>query len=238
MRKLGFFIIILIFGAASSAVYAGSRVANEVQLVDSIYIYESWQAMFNNAPDTMVTNVKLEPNSAYDIAFKPMDSKDTKLSNILANKTVALALGDTTWFINGNYLKRNFPSDGPQFKNYVPLFFSAKIAFIQYKSVHNGPSFGSVLLNVLVDGIIGADSEIGMDGEEDNKPAPLYLLNFTDKKIELIDEKVMSRLLEPYMDLRRRYESMRDYKETYMINNFFLQYVDRLNDDDSVPFLF
>jgi hypothetical protein len=48
----------------------------------------------------------------------------------------------------------------------------------------------------------------------------------------------MSRLLEPYMDLRRRYESMRDYKETYMINNFFLQYVDRLNDDDSVPFLF
>ena len=47
-----------------------------------------------------------------------------------------------------------------------------------------------------------------------------------------MDYKFLLTLLDDYRDLRRCFEQMRDREEQYMINEFFLEYVERINSDE------
>ncbi len=200
---------------------------------DSLCVYLSWQSIFDQRADTVILNPEVEIRSPFDFDF----STDDKVArNMLKRSTVAVAEGDSVWYINSNWIKQNFKGDCSHFSRYVPLYFSAKIAFVQF--LRNGPSFGGALLNILVDGFTGLDTGVGMGDMYNGKPAHFYHLDFTTMTVHKVDSDYLQTLLEAYPDLKRRYVMMKDYTETRMVNEYFLEYVNRLNYDQSVPFLF
>lgn len=198
-------------------------------------VYLSWEAIFDECPDTVIYSPRLEDHSPFDIEVLPTSKYDNATKRLLEKKALACAVGDSLWLINSKAIKRDFKGDCGKFDHYVPLYFSAKVAFVEYQKY--GPSFGGIVLNIFLDGILGLNSDIGLDDNSDEIP-DFYLLNFATHRVEKIDYKLMKLLLAPYPDLLRRYEQMHDYKEKYMVRDFFLQYVDRLNEDESVPYLF
>lgn len=193
---------------------------------DSLMVYLSWESMFDGIADTTLLNPEITAYSPYHIEF---DGIKKPINKMLKEQTIAVALGDTLWYINSKWLKKNFKGECKHMNDYVPLYFSGKIAFVQWASPNKGMNIQKWL--ALMEGNVIID-----DDEQD--AGMLYLINFENMMIEKIDSEKLSELLVNYPDLQRRYESMRDYKETYMINDFFLQYVERLNEDSNVPYLF
>ena len=189
---------------------------------DSLMVYQSWEAMFDGISDTIIINPEIKLYSAYHIEF---DGIKKNINSLLKDHTVAASLGDSLWYINSRWLKKYFKGECKHMRDYVPLYYSAKIAFIQWSAPSNNNPLVSLLGDVL---------EIDYEEPE----AKLYLIDFENLQVDLINSEKLSKLLSYYPDLQRRYESMHDFQKTYMINNFFLQYVQRLNEDPNVPFLF
>lgn len=193
---------------------------------DSLMVYMSWESMFDGIADTTVLNPEITAYTPFHIEFDGIKKSTNKM---LKEQAIAVAMGDTLWYINSRWLKKNFKGECKHMNDYVPLYFSGKIAFIQWSA----PSRGVNILKL----IALMDNSIDIDEYEQNA-GMLYLINFENKMVEKIDSSKLSELLATYPDLQRRYESMHDYKETYMINDFFLQYIERLNEDPNIPYLF
>ena len=195
---------------------------------DTVYVYNSWAAILDQWPDTMLIDPEIVAVTPYDIVIDTPDEKDCQ--RMLQRKTVAVAVGDTLWLMNGQYLQRNFKGESKHMEAFVPMYFNAKVVFVQHNRPHR--NFGTTLLDLFF--------ETGnYDYEEElyYTVAPLYLLDFENKRLHKVDHNVLSQLLVDYPDLQRRYEGMKDYKQTYMINTFFLDYVNRIMRDPEVPYL-
>lgn len=203
---------------------------------DTLTVYRSWQSIFNGRCDTLVVDPNVNVRTPFDFEFSSSAKNDKATNQLLRDSTVAVAIGDSTWLINSNWIKRNFKGDCQHFSRYVPLYFSAKVAFVQF--LRGEPSVGSTVFNVLVAGLTGVDPGVGQDDVWQGQAAPFYHLNFATHEVHHVTSDYLTQLLEPYPDLKRRYLMMRDYDQTYMINDYFMEYVDRLNDDPSVPLLF
>lgn len=218
------------------ALFAAARMEASTGGNDTLMIYNSWEAIFDLIPDTIVANPEIKVRSEYDFEFKAT-SRDAKAVNkMLKNKAVAVCLGDTLWLINSDWLKRNFKGDCKHFSRYVPLYYTGKIAFVQFQ--RNNPTVGGFLLNLLVDGVLGADSGIGMGDGYNGETPKLYWIDFDNLRVREVNKNLLLELLEPYPDLLQRYTFRQYQDETYLINEFFLDYVNRLNRDPEVPYLF
>lgn len=186
---------------------------------DSLHVYLSWEAMWGGNADTIVINPEFIPYTIYDIEF---DCIKRDLNKMVRKQAVGVAIGDTLWYVNSRWLKDNFTGDCKRMRDYVPLYFSSKIAFIQWAGTSLPGYFYSSV----------PDIEEYMDDPE------IYVISFENKEVRLLDSDLLTNLLDDYPDLRRRYVSMRDYKERHMIAYFFLQYVERVNADPTVLPLF
>jgi hypothetical protein len=218
------------------ALFAAARMEASTGDNDTLMVYNSWEAIFDLIPDTIVANPEIKVRSEYDFEFKAT-SRDAKAVNkMLKNKAVAVCLGDTLWLINSDWLKRNFKGDCKHFSRYVPLYYTGKIAFVQFQ--RNNPTVGGFLLNLLVDGVLGADSGIGMGDGYNGETPKLYWIDFDNLRVREVNKNLLLELLEPYPDLLQRYTFRQYQDETYLINEFFLDYVNRLNRDPEVPYLF
>ena len=91
---------------------------------DSLMVYQSWEAMFDGVADTIVINPAITAYSPYQVEF---DGIKKPVNKMLKDETVAVALGDTLWYINSQWLKKNFKGDSKHMNYYVPLYFSGKI---------------------------------------------------------------------------------------------------------------
>ncbi len=202
---------------------------------DTLNVYTSWTSMFNATPDTLLLNAGIRVRSPYDYEIK-VAKKDKITKKMLKKSTVAVSIGDSIFLINSDWIKRSFDGDCSHFSRYVPLYFSAKIAFVQFQ--RNNPTVGGALLNLFVDVLTGTDTGIGLGDGYNNKTPKLYLLDFGDKRVKEVNQKLLMQLLSPYSDLQRRYESMKNREETHIVNEFFLQLVDRLTQDPTVQYLF
>lgn len=187
---------------------------------DSLFVYESWESIFSGEADHLIINPEVDVYTPYDVEF---DGIKKELNKILKDEAVAVAWGDSLWYINSQWLRKNFKGDCKKMRDYVPLYFSSKIAFVQWT--------GTVVSKFMIQ-TFDLDVNDYLDNGE------IYLLNFENMMVEKVDSNRLSNLLSYYPDLQRRYDSMRDYKETYMIADFFLQYVQRISQDPNVPFLF
>ena len=218
------------------ALFAVARMEASTGDNDTLMVYNSWEAIFDLIPDTIVANPEIKVRSEYDFEFKAT-SRDAKAVNkMLKNEAVAVCLGDTLWLINSDWLKRNFKGDCKHFSRYVPLYYTGKIAFVQFQ--RNNPTVGGFLLNLLVDGVLGADSGIGMGDGYNGETPKLYWIDFDNLRVREVNKNLLLELLEPYPDLLQRYTFRQYQDETYLINEFFLDYVNRLNRDPEVPYLF
>ncbi len=218
------------------ALFAAARMEASTGGNDTLMVYNSWEAIFDLIPDTIVANPEIKVRSEYDFEFKAT-SRDAKAVNkMLKNEAVAVCLGDTLWLINSDWLKRNFKGDCKHFSRYVPLYYTGKIAFVQFQ--RNNPTVGGFLLNLLVDGVLGADSGIGMGDGYNGETPKLYWIDFDNLRVREVNKNLLLELLEPYPDLLQRYTFRQYQDETYLINEFFLDYVNRLNRDPEVPYLF
>lgn len=218
------------------ALFAAARMEASTGGNDTLMVYNSWEAIFDLIPDTIVANPEIKVRSEYDFEFKAT-SRDAKAVNkMLKNKAVAVCLGDTLWLINSDWIKRNFKGDCKHFSRYVPLYYTGKIAFVQFQ--RNNPTVGGFLLNLLVDGVLGADSGIGMGDGYNGETPKLYWIDFDNLRVREVNKNLLLELLEPYPDLLQRYTFRQYQDETYLINEFFLDYVNRLNRDPEVPYLF
>ncbi len=218
------------------ALFAAARMEASTGGNDTLMVYNSWEAIFDLIPDTIVANPEIKVRSEYDFEFKATSRDARAVNKMLKNEAVAVCLGDTLWLINSDWLKRNFKGDCKHFSRYVPLYYTGKIAFVQFQ--RNNPTVGGFLLNLLVDGVLGADSGIGMgDGYNGGTPK-LYWIDFDNLRVREVNKNLLLELLEPYPDLLQRYTFRQYQDETYLINEFFLDYVNRLNRDPEVPYLF
>lgn len=200
---------------------------------DTVQIYNSWQAIFSHNPDTVAINPRIKANSPFDFKIEPEDKAMRKMMREL---TVAVTVGDTLWLISSDWIKRNFHGDCGAFSRFMPLYFSNKIAFVQFR--RNRATVGGYMLNGLVTGLTGMDMGVGMGDGYNGRPPKFYLLDFASRQVRKVDKKLLLELLERYPDMKRGYQWGKHADETYMVNEYFMLYAERLSQDAMSPELF
>ena len=180
---------------------------------DTVYFYGSWQQMFDALPDTVIVDPKIDEYSPFELYF---ETNDKKVNKRIKNEYVAAALGDTTWFINSNYLKEYFKGDAKRLNGYVAMFFNEKMAYAVAEE-YSYAELGDMGFTVV--------------------STYNYYIDFEKRKVLRVDEKLLSKLLADYPDLRMRYEGMRDNDRERIISDFFMQYVDRVSDNPAQPYI-
>jgi len=190
----------------------------------TIQVYNSWDAILDHYPDTVMNNVEIDVYSPYDIDFIA-DSRGER--NILKDKAIAVTVNDTIWFISGKWMKRNF-TKGQRVKRWAPLLFTAKAAMFTYIPTNVG-------LQILGGLLTGDTDAFGRDPYYD--PPFIYYLDFDTKTILKLGKKEMSALLSRYRDLQVRYDSTDDNGSDTAIDYYLNEYITRLTRDPSIPYL-
>ncbi len=204
---------------------------------DTLWVYNSWESVFFDGPDTLAVNPNIEINSPFNFRFKPTEKDSKPLRKMIEKESVAVSIGDSVWLINSKYVKDSLQGEyNGIFENYVPLYFNEKIAFIQFIPTeisylpYEIEDFEGVIAGVGRDGIYNV-------GDYGYVAVPHFLIDLASKSLILVDRSYLLVLLEHYPDMKRRYEMMADQNEFYMINQFFWDYVDRISRDPYVPYL-
>ncbi len=215
-----------------------AAIASTAVAQERLALYFDWHNISFNQPDTVVYDVGISVGSPYVIALKPYNNKDKKLKKILKEKTLAVSVNDSVWFVNTDYLRKHYVGpDVSYLYGYTPLYFNDKIAYTQY-SDENDSQFLHQLANYLQNGMSTVEILRLMTSYGFNfQNAFLFIIDPKTHVVETLNSDNMSLRLTPYLDMRRRYESMYFYQEPFVINHFFLEYTDRILLDDSIPYL-
>ncbi len=225
--------VVAMFSNIANAQYFSDRKHDEGS--DTLWLYNSWDALFYDGPDTMAVNPNIEVFSPFNIKFKPTEKNNKELKKMLDKHTVVVSIGDSVWMINGRYLRDSLSGQYNKiFENYVPLYFNENIAFVQFiiTEISYLPfeidSFEGLYAGVGRYGIFEA-------GDYGYVAVPHFVIDFASKSLNLVDHNYLLYLLEQFPDMKRRYEMMQDQNEFYMINQFFWDYVERLSRDPMTP---
>ena len=184
---------------------------------DTVYFYDTWQQMLEMSPSAMIVSPIIETENPYEVDIYTTQD-DYRLYNHLA-----ATIGDSIWLVSTAYLQTNFEGDsekpcGGRFL-YVPLFFNEKVAYLM------APTYG-------IKEILFGPMEVTSSNDVD-----YYYFDFKNRELRKVSSSVLSELLEDYHDLQMRYEGMKDYKKKYMIEEFFMRYVDRASQDFMRPYI-
>lgn len=128
------------------------------------------------------------------------------LAHFVNDKYMAAALGDSNWYINSRYLKDRFNLGTMSKQGYLSLFFNEKVAYLLVYYYY-------------------------YDGYDTS----YYYLDFQNRKVLEVDQKVLRGLLKDYHDLQMRYEGMKYNKRPDIIENYFLKFIDRASTDAMRP---
>ena len=119
---------------------------------------------------------------------------------------MAALWNDSIWLINSKYLKKNFSGDGSLLRGYVPLYFDERVAYAVYKPIMRSYC-----------------------NEE------FYYIDFQKADVRKVSRKYLLVLLKDYPDLLMRYEGMKDNNKPRIIEDYFLEYIDRATQDYMRP---
>lgn len=203
---------------------------------DTLMVYNSWQSVFYTGPDTMAINPNIEISSPFQYKFKPTEKDRKPLSKMIEKQSVAVAIGDSVWLVNSKYLKDSLQGGyNKYFRDYLPLYFSEKIAFFQYLPTE------IEYLDVEIDNFENLQYYVGV-GRSSLLEYPggvadvaHFVIDLENKTVFLVDKNYLLYLLERYPDMKRRFEMMAGQNEFYLINEFFWDYVDRISRDPYAP---
>ena len=186
-------------------------VAAQDEPVDTVYFYASWEQVFNMQPDVMLVDLTIDVYSPFEIYF---NSTDKNTNNKIKKEYLVAMLSDSTWLVNSNYLKAYFKGDSKKLHGYVPLTFTDKVAYA-----------------VAEDYFYAEIAGVGYSVFATNN----YYIDFAQRKVFKLDAKALSTLLADYPDLRMRYEGLKDNDSSAILNDFFIRYIDRADNDDLRP---
>lgn len=203
---------------------AGDTATGPAEPVDTIYLYNSWQAILSQKPFKAYSGPIVWGNNALEYEVIVYD--DDVISTIYL-QSIAMTLGDSTWLVNANYLLQNFKCDYTGFKGFIPLYFTNKIAFVQYWDDY--PSDFGVRV------VPGPDGSPKYETVDQHYGDPVfYILDFDKSEVRKIDHDELAQLLAPYPDLQRRYLGMKHAKRQDVIQFFLMKLVDaRTNDPEA-----
>lgn len=232
-KILSVIVLVSMCSSIADAQFFSSR--NHEEGTDTVWVYNNWQSLFFNGPDTMAINPNVEVFSPFNIKFKTTEKKNKELKKMIEKQSLALSIGDSVWMINSHYLRDSLSGQYNRiFENYAPLYFNEKIAFVQF--IITEISY----LPFEIDSFEGLSAGVGRYGIFDAGDygyvsVPHFIIDFPSRSLNLVDRNYLLFLLERYPDMKRRYEMMQDQNEFYMINQFFWDYVDRLSRDPFAP---
>ena len=180
---------------------------------DTLYFYVTWQHMLDMEPDTMIVDPMIDYYSPFEIY---VETKDKRVNKRIKNEYIAATVGDSTWVINSNYLRKRFKGDSKKLHGYVPLFFNEKVAYaVGEECVYS--ELGDIAFNVV--------STVN------------FYIDFQKRKVIRVDSKKLSGLLADYPDLRMRYESVYKNRRYRVVKDFFFDFIDRASEDVTRPYI-
>ncbi len=203
---------------------------------DTLMVYNSWHSVFYDGRDTVAVNPNVEIYSPFQYKFKPTEKDRKPLSKMIEKQSVAVAIGDSVWLVNSKWMKDSLQGGyNKYFHDYLPLFFSQKIAFFQYIPTEID------YLSFEIDTFEGLEYYVGVGRnsvlEYSSGVADVahFVIDLVNKTVCLVDRDYLLFLLERYPDMKRRFEMMQGQNEFYLINEFFWDYVDRISSDPFAP---
>jgi len=217
-------VMLVAIWATFAASAQGSQSTYDGSQADTVCIYKTWESVIYGEPDAMIINPFIFANTPYDVVIT---DDNEQVRELLSDNVIAVTLGDSIWLINSQYLKDNFKGDSKKFDNFVPFYFNEKVAFVVFLGYE--ASTGKQILG----GLMG-DAEM-FDTDPFTDDPYYYYIDFELKRVDKVDRKVLSDLLNDYHDLKMRYEGMKDYKKREVIDDYFMQYIDRVTQDPTKP---
>ena len=126
MRTL---LIYIIFAFAGLSCYAQTESENTdtVSAIDTVYIYTNWKSIVNHDPVAAYPGPIVYFNNELETEIF---TSDPESQQVVDNQAIAVCVGDTLWLANINYLNQAFNNNCEWFLNYMPLYFTVKIAFV------------------------------------------------------------------------------------------------------------
>jgi hypothetical protein len=187
---------------------------------DTIYFYDNWAQIMYMEPSGGFMDPFIALYTPYEIGI---ETGVERIDQAIRRTHIAATIGDSIWLINSEYLKREFVGDTKKLREFMPFFFSDKVAYITY--VGEGD-------NLDLKHILFGDTEIDYEEIVD-----YYFIDFQHKKVVKITPSSLSELLEDYHDLQMRYEGMKDYKKREIMLDYFFKYIERANQDVMKPYI-
>jgi hypothetical protein len=185
---------------------------------DTVYIYNSWAQIYYMEPSAILYDAQVLAYSPFSVNI--LTSDEAVLKQVSEEGHIVISIGEEVWLANADYIKQEFKGDVKYFDGYVPIFFTEKAAFLTYP---DGPSVKEILF--------------GEEDYDELSRVVYFHIDFEKKRVKKVTPKYLSELLEDYHDLQMRYEGMKDYKKNDIIEYFYLQYIDRVNQDDFKPYI-
>ena len=190
---------------------------------DTVYYYKTWHQIFKLTPKAVVIDPVVNTYSPYRCEFL---SGDDELNKAFIDDYLAVSLDLSTWYINCEYIKRNFSGDTQDLNGYIPLYYNDKIAYV---------------LNGYISYWSTSAYDVAFNGNEDDGipyyDYNIYYLDFVNRTVKCVNHSYLSELLTDYHDLQMRYEGMKDYKKQYVIEDYFFKYIDRATQDIMHPYI-
>ena len=200
------------------AICSLQAIAGDYGLRDTVYLYNTWEQMFEKTPVSMLVDPYIDAVTPYEIYLTP------KNGTALNRKHLAATLGDSIWLINTDYFKGSFKGDVENLRGFVPVFFNEKVAYFMY--VGYGENLG------VKDLLFG-----NLDNVDYSEKCDFYYIDFFNRKVLKVNSDVLSGLLNDYHDLQMRYEGMKDYKKKSVIQDYFYRFIDSATDDIMRPYI-
>lgn len=221
-------VIVAMFSNIANAQYYTSR--KHDQGTDTLMVYNSWKSVFLDGPDTVAINPNVEIYSPFQYKFKPTEKDRKPLSKMIDKQAVAVAIGDSVWLVNSKYLRDSLA--GPYnkyFEDYLPLYFNEKIIFFQYLATEISYLIAEIDNFDGLEYYVGVGRSSVLDFGAGVADVVHFVIDIDSKTVYLVDRDYLLFLLERYPDMKRRFEMMQGQNEFYLINQFFWDYVDRLD---------
>ncbi len=185
---------------------------------DTIYFYKTWEQMLYFEPSALIIDPIIDAVTPYEVY---VETGSDEINKNIEKEYISLSQGDSIWLINSDYLKKNFQGDVKGLDGFIPVFFNDRVAFI----TGNGPlKLKDVIFGTNIDGVTSYTQAY-------------YYIDFLNLQVNRLTHSYLSELLEKYHDLQMRYEGMKDYKKSYMIEEFFYKFIDRATEDPMQPYI-
>lgn len=223
MRAVLFYILLTFLGLRSYA-QAADEARADTTAYDTVYIYSNWKSIMANDPAAAYSGPIVYYNNELETE---VFTSDAESQLVVDNQAIAANIGDTLWLANTNYINKVFNNKREWFLNYIPLYFTEKIAFVKFWNGYPSEYYMRLMPNKKVETIFTYDCQ-----------SSFFILDFIDRQLVELNYKVLTSLLARYPDLQMRYLAMKRYKAQDVVDFYFMQYIDRLkNDDDALTII-